>query len=49
MLSTSPAGTEPAGGDAYFVSLWDVCFRQKRQYFRNSSLPVVVFRFFVVT
>jgi hypothetical protein len=27
--------------------LWDVCFRQKRQYLLNSSRSVVFFLFFV--
>src|SRR2546430_4482801 len=32
----------------YFDSLCDVCFRQKRQNFENSSRSVVFFLFFVV-
>ena len=31
----------------YFVSLCDVCFRQKRQNLLNSSRSVVFFLFFV--
>jgi hypothetical protein len=31
------------------ASLCVVCFRQKRQYLLNSSFPVVVFLFLVVT
>jgi len=32
----------------YFVSLWDLCPPQKRQYFLISNLSVVFFLFFVV-
>jgi hypothetical protein len=34
--------------EGYFVSLWPVCLRQKRQYLLNSSRSVVFFLFFVV-
>ena len=33
----------------YFVSLWSVCLRQRRQNLRNSRRSVVVFLFLVVT
>ena len=33
---------------SYFVSLFAVCLRQKRQYLLSSSRSVVFFRFFVV-
>jgi hypothetical protein len=32
----------------HFVSLWAVCFLQRRQNFLNSSRSGVVFLFFVV-
>jgi hypothetical protein len=47
-LSAASPGPRPEE-DGYFVSLWDVCFRQKRQYFFISSFPLVVLRFVVVT
>jgi hypothetical protein len=34
--------------NGYLLSLCDVCFRQKRQNFENSSRSVVFFLFFVV-
>ena len=37
-----------AAEGSYFVSRCDVCVRQKRQYFRNSSRSVVFFLFLVV-
>jgi len=48
MKEAFPISNQQLAMSNYFVSLCDVCFRQKRQYLLNSSRSVVFFLFLVV-